>query len=111
MMRGGYFNQFQAKCPFEEEGIELKSILLQGFNTSVIMTKHMYPARDAYFTLFRVFEIDKIPKTGCNAMSMNAIWDNRRLEKVLLQTKYSISCIDIHVCMNKKLARPSLLLK
>jgi hypothetical protein len=33
-------SQFQAKCPFEA-GVELKSILLQGFNTIVTAAKHM----------------------------------------------------------------------
>ena len=105
-----YFNQFQAKCPFEE-GVELKSILLQGFNIIVIRAKHAYPARDTYFIIFRWFEIVSIPNTGCNTMSMNAICDNSRLEKVLLQIKYSISCMDIHVWMNRKLKRSNLLLK
>jgi len=41
-------NQFQAKCPFEE-GVELKSILLQGFNAIVIRAKHAYPARETVF--------------------------------------------------------------
>lgn len=91
-----YFNQFQAKCPFEE-GVELKSILLQGFKTIVIRAKHAYPAREMYFKMFIWFETVSIPNAGCNTMSMNPIWDNNRLEKVLLQIKYSTSCMDNHV--------------
>jgi len=61
--------------------------------------------------MYFVWEVDaaKIPNTGCSTIKMNATCDNTLFENVLLQIKYSMSCIDIHDCINRKLKISNLL--